>query len=151
MLATVWRDRQAPFLPLLVVVNAARPTTSAPIGILQESSPAPRTVMVVSKDPGPALPDSSMDANDYDVVLIAPLAHAYSQIKRVRPDQVILCVSFDDPIGFQVLSMLRLDPDTAPIPVLTYAATDAELFHQDALPVDEAIVLRQSTLPASLN
>jgi CheY-like chemotaxis protein len=51
--------------------------------------------------------------------------HAYSQIKRVQPDLVILCVRIDDMSGFQVLSMLKLDGDTRDIPVMTYT-TDYE-------------------------
>ena len=107
--------------------------------------------MVVSRDPGEALPDSAMDALDYDVVFMEPLAHAYTRIKHIRPDLVIICVSFDDPLGCQVLSMLKLDPDTAPIPVVAYAATNVELFEQDAVDVGEAAFLTQSTVCASLN
>jgi CheY-like chemotaxis protein len=134
-----------------VTVNAVRPTTSTPIETLGPSKRELRTMMVVSRDPGLTLPDSVMDAPDCDVVLIEPLAHAYSRIKHVRPDLVIICVSFDDPLGFQVLSMLKLDPDTAPIRVLTYAATSAELFTEDAVGVDEAALPSQSTVHAALN
>jgi len=48
------------------------------------------------------------------------LDDAYSQIKRVQPNLVILCVRIDDAEGFQVLSMLKLDDETRGIPVLTY-------------------------------
>ena len=46
--------------------------------------------------------------------------HAYSQIKRVQPHLVILCVRIEDRDSFQVLSMLKLDEETRRIPVLTY-------------------------------
>ena len=46
--------------------------------------------------------------------------HAYSHIKRVQPNLVILCIRIDDRDGFQVLSMLKLDEETRGIPVLTY-------------------------------
>ena len=49
-------------------------------------------------------------------------AHAYSQIKRVKPNLVILCMRLEDTDGFQVLSMLKLDDDTRGIPVLTYTS-----------------------------
>src|SRR6266508_3882475 len=55
-----------------------------------------------------------------NVVIVESSAHAYSQIKRVQPNLVILCVRIDDADGFQVLSMLKLDGDTRAIPVLTY-------------------------------
>ena len=64
--------------------------------------------------------ETILDAGHYDVVFVESKAHAYSQIKRVQPDLVILCVRIDDINGFQVLSMLKLDEDTRAIPVLTY-------------------------------
>src|SRR5256885_15796907 len=64
--------------------------------------------------------ESVLDAGHYDVVFVESSEHAYSQIKRVQPNLVILCVRIDDADGFQVLSMLKLDDDTRSIPVLTY-------------------------------
>ena len=63
--------------------------------------------------------ESAFDAGRYDVVFVEASGHAYSQIKRVRPDLVILCVHIDDADGFHVLSMLKLDDETRDIPVLT--------------------------------
>jgi len=64
--------------------------------------------------------ETVLDAGHYDVVFVESTEHAYSQIKRVQPNLVILCVSMDDPDGFHVLSMLKLDDDTREIPILTY-------------------------------
>jgi len=64
--------------------------------------------------------ETVLDAGHYDVVFVESSEHAYSQIKRVQPNLVILCVRIDDADGFQVLSMLKLDDDTRSIPVLTY-------------------------------
>jgi PleD family two-component response regulator len=64
--------------------------------------------------------ESVLDAGHYDIVFVTETGHAYSQIKQNRPQLVILCLGIDDPVGYQVLSMLKLDPDTAHIPVLTY-------------------------------
>ena len=64
--------------------------------------------------------ETVLDAGHYDVVFVESSGHAYSQIKRVQPNLVILCVRIDDADGFQVLSMLKLDDDTRAIPVLTY-------------------------------
>jgi PleD family two-component response regulator len=64
--------------------------------------------------------EMALDAGHYDVVFVESSEHAYSQIKRVQPNLVILCVRIDDADGFQVLSMLKLDDDTRAIPVLTY-------------------------------
>lgn|SRR5262245_43868631 len=65
--------------------------------------------------------ETVLDAGHYDVVFVESSTHAYSQIKKVRPDLVILCVRMDDGDGLQVLSMLKLDPDTRAIPILTFA------------------------------
>lgn len=69
-----------------------------------------------------ALVDSLLEAGHYDVVFVESTDHAYSQIKRVVPDLVIMCVQIDDVNVFQVLSMLKLDADTCEIPVVTYAS-----------------------------
>src|SRR3977135_2770979 len=64
--------------------------------------------------------DTVLAAGRYDVVFVESSEHAYSQIKRVQPNLVILCVRIDRADGFQVLSMLKLDEETRSIPVLTY-------------------------------
>jgi two-component system phosphate regulon response regulator PhoB len=64
--------------------------------------------------------ETVLDAGHYDVVFVESSDHAYSQIKRVQPNLVILCVRIAEADGFQVLSMLKLDAETREIPVLTY-------------------------------
>ncbi len=64
--------------------------------------------------------ESVMDPGHYDIVFVESGAHAYSQIKRLKPQMVILCMRIEDLEGFQVLSMLKLDDETFRIPVLTY-------------------------------
>ena len=66
------------------------------------------------------LVETVLEAGHYDIVFVESSDHAYSQIKRVMPDLVILCVRIEDLDGFQVLSMLKLDEETRAIPVLTY-------------------------------
>ena len=68
-----------------------------------------------------ALLETVLAAGHYDVVFVESSEHAYSHIKRVQPNLVILCMSLEDHDGFQVLSMLKLDNETSRIPVLTYA------------------------------
>jgi len=63
-----------------------------------------------------------LGAGHYDAVFIESSAHAYSQVRREHPSLVILCLRLDDPSGFQVLSMLKMDEDTRAIPVLTYTS-----------------------------
>ena len=64
--------------------------------------------------------ETSLDAGHYDVVFVESSAYAYSQIKIVQPDLVILCMRIEDADGFRVLSMLKLDEATRSIPLLTY-------------------------------
>ena len=82
--------------------------------------------------------DTVLEAGHYDVVFVESSQHAYSQIKRVQPNLVVLCVRTDDADGFQVLSMLKLDDETRCIPVLTYTAEagDEEQEDEDSEPSD---------------
>ena len=59
-----------------------------------------------------ALLETVLDAGHYDVVFVESSEHAYSHIKRVQPNLVILCMRIEDRDGFQVLSMLKLDDET---------------------------------------
>jgi PleD family two-component response regulator len=78
--------------------------------------------------------ETVLDAGHYDVVFVESSEHAYSQIKRVQPNLVILCVRIDDADGFQVLSMLKLDADTRDIPVLTYTTDGDPDDSEDQIP-----------------
>jgi PleD family two-component response regulator len=80
--------------------------------------------------------ESVLDAGHYDVVFVADVDHAYSQIKQNRPDLVVVCVGLDDPVGFQILSMLKLDTETRQIPVLT-CASEYEVSHSKGEPDEE--------------
>jgi len=64
--------------------------------------------------------ETVLDAGHYDVVCVESNEHAYSHIKRVQPNLVILCMRIEERDAFQVLSMLKLDDETRRIPVVTY-------------------------------
>jgi PleD family two-component response regulator len=64
--------------------------------------------------------ETTLDAGRYDMVFVESSEHAYSQIKKVLPNLVILCARIEDTECFQLLTMLKLDADTRQIPVLTY-------------------------------
>ena len=64
--------------------------------------------------------ESVLDAGRYDMVFVESSDHAYSQIKAVLPNLVIVCARIDQLESFQLLTMLKLDADTRDIPVLTY-------------------------------
>jgi PleD family two-component response regulator len=78
--------------------------------------------------------ETALYASHYDVVFVESSEHAYSQIKRVQPNLVILCVHIDDADGFQVLSMLKLDEDTRSIPILTYTTEYEGRDTEDEIP-----------------
>jgi len=84
-----------------------------------------------------------LGAGHYDAVFIESSAHAYSQVRREHPSLVILCLRLDDPSGFQVLSMLKMDEDTRAIPVLTYTTEyDGHSTHQWSMEANESDLLQ---------
>jgi PleD family two-component response regulator len=123
--------------PELIRVSAgggpAMMTNAATVDSLRQSAAATtmaQKVVIVNGSPEMLeMLEAVLDAGRYDVVFVESSEHAYSQIKRVQPNLVVLCVRIDDADGFQVLSMLKLDAETRSIPVLTYTSehTDEEL------------------------
>jgi CheY-like chemotaxis protein len=100
-------------------LNGATTTTRRPVSTAEGT----QKVVIVNGSPEILeLLENVLDAGRYDIVFVESSAHAYSQIKRVQPNLVILCVRIDSMETFQVLSMLKLDEDTRNIPILTYTA-----------------------------
>lgn len=64
--------------------------------------------------------EAVLDAGRYDLVFVESSDRAYSQIKMTLPNLVILAARIEHLDGFQLLTMLKLDPETRDIPVLTY-------------------------------
>lgn len=64
--------------------------------------------------------ETVLDAGRYDMIFVESGFRAYSQIKRLLPDLVIVCTRIDQLDGFQLLTMLKLDAETRALPVLTY-------------------------------
>jgi PleD family two-component response regulator len=84
------------------------------------ATPVQKVVVVNGNTEVLGMLEAVLDAGRYDMVFVESNEHAYSQIKRVVPNLVILCARIDRLEGFQLLTMLKLDPDTRTIPVLTY-------------------------------
>jgi PleD family two-component response regulator len=116
-------------------------TNAATTDSLRQHAAATTAQKVVIVNGSPEMLDmleSVLDAGHYDVVFVESSEHAYSQIKRVQPNLVVLCVRIDDADGFQVLSMLKLDKDTRGIPVLTYTNDhDGEEPNEDVAELSE--------------
>jgi CheY-like chemotaxis protein len=112
--------------------------------------PAQKVVVVNGNTDVLGILESVLDAGRYDMVFVEPGDRAYSQIKKVLPNLVILCTRIERLEGFQVLSMLKLDPETRDIPVLTYT-TEHEGQDFDAVlsrrtDEDETVLRSQSAL-----
>ena len=90
-----------------------------------------------------------LEALHPDIVYVESIAHAYSEIKRVTPDLVIVCLSSDDLDACRVLSMLRLDSETSRIPVLTCVTASSEGSGNDGAGADEDALSRVA--PISLH
>ena len=96
--------------------------------------------------------ETVLDAGHYDVLFVESSEHAYSKIKRVQPNLVILCMRLEDRDGFQVLSMLKLDDETRRIPVLTYTTEyEGQETEEEEPEPSEMKMLAASTLPFPMN
>ena len=95
--------------------------------------------------------ETVLEAGHYDVVFVESSQHPYSQIKRVQPNLVILCVRIDDAEGFQVLSMLKLDAATRDIPVLTYTTEETEEAEEDVVEPSESEMFAGSKAAVWMN
>jgi PleD family two-component response regulator len=83
-------------------------------------TPVQKVVVVNGNTEVLGLLETVLDAGRYDMVFVESSDRAYSQIKKVVPNLVILCARIEDLEGFQLLTMLKLDQETKDIPVLTY-------------------------------
>jgi len=82
--------------------------------------------------------ETVLDAGRYDMVFVDAGDHAYSQIKSVHPNLVILCTRIEALDGFQLLTMLKLDSDTRDIPVLTYTTEyEGQELDMESTPQDD--------------
>ena len=84
------------------------------------NTPVQKVVVVNGNTEVLGLLETVLDAGRYDMVFVESSDRAYSQIKKVVPNLVILCARIEDLNGFQLLTMLKLDNETRDIPVLTY-------------------------------
>jgi CheY-like chemotaxis protein len=67
-----------------------------------------------------AVVEPVLDGRAYEVEFVDTTDEPYATIAALKPDLVVVSLDLEDLSGFQLLTMLRLDPDTAGIPVLSY-------------------------------
>lgn len=90
-------------------------------------SPLPQKVVIVNGHPAMLDQlDRQLDAGRYDMVFVESTERAYTQIRKVLPQLIVLCANEYDFDTCQLMTMLKLDIDTCAIPVLSWPAeTDA--------------------------
>ena len=71
-----------------------------------------------------AVVEPVLDGRAYEVEFVASDDEPYATIAALKPDLVVVSLDLEEMAGFQLLTMLRLDPDTAAIPVLSYVKDD---------------------------
>ncbi len=93
--------------------------------------------------------EAVLEAGRYDMVFVDAGDHAYTQIKSVHPNLVILCTRIEALDGFQLLTMLKLDADTRDIPVLTYTTEyEGQELDEETAPREDDQILVAPLLPA---
>jgi len=82
---------------------------------------ARRTAVVVTSHPEHDALDVIMDSPDIDIAIFESPATAFARIKHEQPAAVIINLSFDSATEFLLLTVLKLDRETASIPIWTCA------------------------------
>src|SRR3954466_12958441 len=83
-------------------------------------APVQKVVVVNGNTEVLGMLETVLDAGRYDMVFVESSDRAYSQIRKVVPNLVILCTRIEELDGFQLLPMLKLDEQRKAIPILTY-------------------------------
>jgi len=83
----------------------------------------------------------------YDIEFVDSDDEPYATIAALKPDIVVVTLDLDNEAGFHLLTMLRLDPETAQIPVLSYLQ-ESELTARREASVDHG-PMRLSSVHAS--
>jgi DNA-binding response OmpR family regulator len=101
------------------------------------TAPAPtdrrQSVRVLWADDDPMIRSvmaMNLEAEGFEVQTVADGDTAYEEAVRERPDVLVLDIMMPGRDGYAVLRALRLNPDTAEVPVvlLSAKATDAEVW-----------------------
>jgi len=95
-------------------------------------STSPPSVLAVSNDAlrPELLARLLIDDNNYNVVVVESIERAYSRIRQVQPDVVVVLMNIDDVDACQLLSMLHMDRGLHGMSVVTCATgPDARATH----------------------
>ena len=80
----------------------------------------------------------------YDVEFVDMNDEPYATVAALKPDIIVVSLELGNEAGFQLLTMLRLDPETAQIPVLSYVQED-EVSSRDAAEMEHSPMRLPST------
>ena len=87
----------------------------------EESAGTTPTIAVVNGGPEIVLMlNAVVEPGAYRIEFVGMGRRVYSRIRAMAPDLIVLCTRIDEPAGFQLLTMLKLDAVTRAIPVLTF-------------------------------
>jgi CheY-like chemotaxis protein len=111
---------------MLMNPTLAEITTARDAGDLGKTSAARKAVIVDGTADLLGVFETVLSAGRYDVAFVESSERAYSRIKHVQPNLVVLCLRLEDLSGFQVLTMLKLDEETRGIPILTYTSASED-------------------------
>ncbi|HXG89741.1 MAG TPA: hypothetical protein VNJ02_15535 [Vicinamibacterales bacterium] len=76
-----------------------------------------------------AVVEPVLDGRAYDIEFVDTDEEPYATISALKPDMIVVSLDLAQVNGFQLLSMLRLDPITAGIPVLSYVKDEEVASH----------------------
>jgi CheY-like chemotaxis protein len=81
-----------------------------------------RTIAIVNGGPEMVLLlEAVVEPGAYQVEFVTLMSRSvHARLRAMAPDLIVLCTRIDDPAGFQLLSLLKLDPATRETPVLTF-------------------------------
>jgi CheY-like chemotaxis protein len=97
--------------------------------VMSTSSPS---VLAVSNDAlrPELLARLIVDDNNYNVIVVESIERAYSRIRQVQPEAVVVFMNIDDVDACQLLSMLHIDHDLRGMSVLSCTTSpDAGAIH----------------------
>lgn len=80
-----------------------------------------RTAVVVTGHPEDVPLEAVITSPDIDIAIFEPPSTAFARIKREQPSAVIINLSFDGTMAYLLLAALKLDRETASIPIWTCA------------------------------
>ena len=81
--------------------------------------------------------EAVLEPGHYDLAFVGSIDRPYSEIRKIKPGLIILCLSIEDVEDFQIMTMLKLDPETRGIPLVTYMIDSERQNNKESTGFDE--------------